>query len=284
MAKPASRVLLTDFLKTRRARLSPAEFGFEEAGQRRRTEGLRRSEVAELAGVSTEWYTLFEMGRDRAMTQRIIDRVTRALRLNQAERDYIYDLVRAESPVQPHAGPHPAIEYGVGNVVAGSVIVYDPWLTRVRSNTIARELWSLNDDRDPNWFTRNAMWRLFKDPVTRGLNGAAWIDHARRNVGLFRRAFGRDPHNAQARAIVEELRSDPDFDALWSAHDVYSFEMFSNDGKVPTIIKHPTHGAIAVFTIMLELPGWPGAHIRYTAPADAYTTDVIRAIAPRKSG
>lgn len=283
MAKPASRVLLTEFLKTRRARLSPAEFGFEDETQRRRTEGLRRSEVAQLAGVSTEWYTLFEMGRERAMTHRSIERVARALRLNNAERDYLYDLVRDETPVRPENEIHPAIDFALDNTSAGSAILYDPWLTRMRSNAVARTLWKLGDDTDRNWLRRNALWVLFKGSQHEWL-GASGLDHARRNLGLFRRAFARDPLNPQAHALLEELRGAPHFDALWSAHDVYSFEMFSEDGAAPTILHHPTYGTIAVYTLMLEIPGWPGAHVRYTAPADAHTTGVIEAIARDSSG
>src|SRR5579872_5540968 len=96
--KTAARALLADFLKSRRARLTPDQVGIhiEAEPSRRRTPGLRRSEVAALAGISAEWYTLFEMGRERAMTNRIIEPVVRALQLNEVERDYLYDLVRAE--------------------------------------------------------------------------------------------------------------------------------------------------------------------------------------------
>ena len=69
----AARALLTDFLKKRRAGLKPADVGLPADSSRRRTPGLRRSEVAQLAGVSTEWYTLFETGRERAMTSRAIE-------------------------------------------------------------------------------------------------------------------------------------------------------------------------------------------------------------------
>ena len=278
MPKSASRALLTDFLKKRRARLSPSDFGFENDMSGRRTPGLRRSEVARLAGVSTEWYTLFEMGRDRAMTQRIIERVVAALQLNSAERNYVYELVRAEAPPQGPAELHPAITFGVDNVVAGSVIVYDPWLTRVRSNHVARTLWMLTEDTDEDWQSRNALWMLFRAQGTRFLDGPIWLDHARRNLGLFRRALGRDPRNPQAQALLEALRGTPHFDELWTAHDVYSFEMFSNDGIHPTPLQHPTFGTLVVSTLMLEIPGWPGAHLRYVAPADAHTTDVVRTI------
>ncbi len=117
MPKAPHRALLTDFLKSRRARLRPIDVGLPEHHddvRGRRTPGLRRSEVAQLADISTEWYTLFEMGRDRAMTARIIDPVAKALRLNRVERDYLYTLIRAEPPPPRGVRPiHPSLEYSL---------------------------------------------------------------------------------------------------------------------------------------------------------------------------
>lgn len=112
MPKAPHRALLSDFLKSRRARLRPVDVGLPDDVRGRRTPGLRRAEVARLAGISTEWYTLFEMGRDRAMTQRIIDPVAKAMQLNRVERDYLYTLVRAEPPPPRGLRPiHPSLEY-----------------------------------------------------------------------------------------------------------------------------------------------------------------------------
>ena len=277
MPKTARRALLTDFLKTRRARLSPADFGFEDNGLPRRTKGLRRGEAAQLAGVSTEWYTLFEMGRERAMTQRIIERVARALQLDGAERDYLFDLVRAEPPPEAVAKLHPAIDYALDQVADGAFSLCDPWLTRLRANRVFQSLFLLEEEDD--WLTHNVLWRLFKVPHTRRLAGTNWRETVRKNVGLFRRALARDPLNQTAHAIIRALRGDADFDALWSAHDVYSLEMYSNDGmKSPDVVQHPRHGRLTVYTLMLEIPAWRGAHVRYIAPADAKTVAIFREV------
>ena len=88
---------LADFLRTRRAAISPQEVGLP-AGGRRRTPGLRREEVAQLAGIGTTWYTWLEQGRDVRASFEVLEALARALRLNQAERSHLILLGRGEAP------------------------------------------------------------------------------------------------------------------------------------------------------------------------------------------
>src|SRR6185369_14923967 len=95
-----SRAELSDFLTSRRARLSPTDVGLPDGG-RRRTKGLRREEVAQLAGVGLTWYTWFEQGRDIQVSADFLERLSRAFRLDYAERTHLYTLALNRLP--PHA-------------------------------------------------------------------------------------------------------------------------------------------------------------------------------------
>lgn len=285
VAKSPHRALLTDFLKTRRGQLQPSDVGLPADGKLngRRTPGLRRSEVALLAGISTEWYTLFEMGRNRAMTMRVIGPVSDALRLTPIERDYVHDLVREAPPPEPSSeGLHPAIDYAVQHVQEAAAIVYDPWLTRLRWNDVARHVLFMGDD---DWLGRNILWRSFKGSHLRKLMKGNWERRTRLNLGIFRRALARDPLNADAQAIVRELRDAPDFEPLWAAHEVFSFEMYSEDNaNKPYIIDHAHYGELRMHVLLLGIPGWPGAHVRYITPADEHSVEVFRKAARGEPG
>jgi hypothetical protein len=278
MAKAPHRALLTDFLKTRRARLRPIDVGLAEHQndvRSRRIPGLRRSEVAQLADISTEWYTLFEMGRDRAMTVRIIDPVAKALRLNRIERDYLYTLIRAEPPPPRGVRPiHPSLLYSLDKTREAAALIYDPWLTRVRANPVADKLFLFEGGE---WLDRNVLWRSFNDMKLRELMGAGWEEHTRRNLGLFRRALGRDPESPAAKLVLDALKGHPDFERLWAAHDVYSFDQYTQDNMTrPYVMNHPKYGTLSMHTIIFQVAGWPGAHSRYLTPADDVSVEAFR--------
>ncbi len=276
MPKAPHRELLTDFLKSRRARLRPVDVGLPSVDTRgRRTPGLRRSEVAQLADISTEWYTLFEMGRDRAMTQRIIEPVARALRLNSVERDYVYTLVRGEPPPPRGVRPiHPSLEYSLKHTREAAVLIYDPWLTRVRANGVAERIFLHGNEE---WLARNVVWRTFKDDALRNMMGGAWEQHTRRNLGLFRRSLARDPESPAAKLVLDAMRGHSEFERLWAAHDVSSFDELNRENLMkPYAITHPMYGLLAVHAIVFPVAGWPGAHTRYLTPADDATAEAFR--------
>lgn len=260
-----ARRLLTEFLKSRRAKLSPDKLGFGNSSRRRRTQGLRRSEAAELAGVSEEWYTLLEMGQPRASTRNLVDAVCRAFELNDAERGYVHDLVFGASEAPSNRRLHPSIELAVQRIGDAGLIVSNEWLTVISCNTIARDILLIKDDDElPE---RNLLYRLFTDSKIRTLAGSQWMEHARRHVGLFRRALARDPGNPEARTIIDRLTGIPEFEELWKSQDVYSFEMYNEDSLEPLVLNHPVYGEIALRTVALEAPGWPGVHICCLTPA-----------------
>lgn len=267
--KLASRRLFTEFLKSRRARLSPREIGLHAPGARR-AKGLRRSEVAQLSSVSTEWYTLFEMGRDRALTDRMLHTVSRSLQLNSAEEEYLRDLMRCERATRVGDQMHPALEFAVRNIEDVAFCIYDPWLNQVTHNRVSTNLLLIDDDPDP--LSRNLLWRLYARPQLRALLGADWKAHARRHVGLFRRNLARDPMNARAHEVINRLTGIPEFDEAWQSQDVYSLRMYNEDSlDTPYRIFHPQQGALTVHLYAKPVWLWPGGHMVWLTPADNAT-------------
>ena len=271
-SKAAARKLLTDFLKKRRAALKPADVGLPSGSRLRRTPGLRRPEVAQLAGISTEWYTLFEMGRDRAMSQRVIEPISRALRLTEAEREYVSDLVRAELRPQPTLEIAPALCRLLEDDEK-VVVVVDRWLTAVRWNAAAAALLSLDaaDER-----STNLLWRFQQ---AYALKPCPELEsQGRFFIGIFRRALGRDPLNREANRIVASLRSYPTFRELWERHEVHSLDEESR------VLRHPFRpfnsalDEIRYFTIGLPIPASAGGHVRITVPADDAGRSLLRQV------
>jgi hypothetical protein len=269
----ARRRLFTDFLKSRRAKISPRDIGFHDPSVRR-TKGLRRCEVAKLSGVSTEWYTLFEMGRDRALTDRMLKTVSRTLRLNSAEEEYLRDLMFREGATRLCDRMHPSIEFAARYIEAVAVCVYDQWLTKLSNNRVSTNLFLFDDDADP--MSHNLLWRMFARPTMRALLGADWKKHARRHVGLLRRNLARDPMNTTAHELINRLSGIPEFDEAWQSHDVYSLGMYSEDNVgAPYRLLHPLHGTLAVHLIAKPLESC-GGHMRWFTPADDATAAVFR--------
>jgi hypothetical protein len=263
------RRLFTEFLKSRRARLSPHDIGLHDPGVRR-TKGLRRSEVAQLSGVSTEWYTLFEMGRDRALTDRMLRTVSHTLQLNSAEEEYLGDLMRCETASRFGAQMHPSLEFAVRNIEDVAFCIYDPWLTQVTNNRVSANLLLIDDDPDP--LSHNLLWRLYARPTMRALLGTDWKEHARRHVGLFRRNLARDPMNATAHEVINRLTGIPEFDEAWQSQDVYSLRMYNEDSiSAPYRIFHPDLGALNVHLYAKPIWLWPGGHMVWLTPADSTT-------------
>jgi hypothetical protein len=276
--KPAARTLLTHFLKSRRAALRPADVGLPAGSAFRRTPGLRRAEVALLAGISTEWYTLFEMGQDRAMTQRVIGPVAKALRLREVEREYLYDLVRAEHPPEGNIDLVPAL----GKMLEDDqklVIVYDRWLNAVRWNAATTTLVSL-DATDPH--KANVLWRFFRLPDAHE-RYPSWEERARFFLGVFRRALGRDPANREARAIINSLQSSDEFRRMWERHEIYSLDEETAILHNALRLRDPEFGELSYFTIGLPIPGSGGAHLRILIPTEDSGRALLREAASRQS-
>lgn len=214
---------IRDFLATRRARLTPADVGLP-AGNRRRVPGLRREEVAVLAGVSTEWYTRLEKGHIAGVSEEVLDAVAAALRLSEAEQAYLFDLARAARPPRrgalrrkPVAVPD-AVRWMLDSMQGSAAIVANGRLDILATNDLGRALYSpvyRDESSTPNiaryQFLDPTSWDYYPD----------WDGAANVTAALLRTEAGRDPDNHELRALIGELSTLSDeFRARYATHDV----------------------------------------------------------------
>ncbi|WP_241032613.1 helix-turn-helix transcriptional regulator [Rhodococcus pseudokoreensis] len=218
---------LREFLTTRRARLTPGDVGLPDFGGRRRVPGLRREEVALVAGMSVEYYTRLERGQAAGVSESVLEGVSRALKLNDAERAHLYDLVRAANdgtnPKRRKLRPQnrqvrASVQQLLDAMATVPAFVQNGRLDLVAINRLGRAVYSelYADPRRPANFARFA----FLDPRAASFY-QDWHEAAQQIVAILRAEAGRNPHDRELSDLVGELatRSDP-FRALWASHDV----------------------------------------------------------------
>jgi transcriptional regulator with XRE-family HTH domain len=242
------RTELRDFLRSRRARLSPEDVGLPGAG-RRRTPGLRREEVAVLAGVGVSWYTWLEQGRDITVSPQVLDAVARALRLNHDERAYLYVLAGCNPPL-----PAPEDGTPIGDELRR---LLDAWSPRpayvldrhwgiVAVNEPARTVFGLTDD------DHNCLVSFFTSPAYRS-SFAHWEAAAPGVVAQFRADAARYPDDPEfARLAADLCRASAEFAELWRRHEVRS----ATQGI--KAIRHSEEGLLVLEYTSLPLPNHPG--------------------------
>ncbi|QDQ12221.1 helix-turn-helix transcriptional regulator [Streptomyces spectabilis] len=249
------RAELASFLKSRRARLRPEDLGVRPFSGRRRVPGLRREELAELAGVSVDYYTRLEQGRTQNVSDGVLDAVARVLRLDAAERAHLGNLVRALRGAAGSgraAGPEPVRE-GVRILLSalGDVPAYvvGPRLDVLAANAQGRALFADFDALPAA--RRNVAWQLFLDPGARELY-ADWEEAARDTVVALRLDLGRYACDDRLCTLLGELsvRSE-DFRRLWAEHQVRE----SSHGTWR--LTHPLAGELVLHREALRLPDAP---------------------------
>ncbi len=210
---------LATFLRNRRERVLPEHVGLP-SGTRRRTPGLRRGEVAMLAGMSLEWYTWLEQGRDIHVSVQVLDRLAYVLRLEASERAHLFLLaLRQPPPVDTFIPPRisPILQRFLDQLGTSPACAVDARLTVVACNAAHAAAFGAHtavSERE-----RNLIWRLFTGPARR--RNLEWEELARVYVAQFRAGYGRfinDPW--WATQIAELSRSSPEFRELWASHDV----------------------------------------------------------------
>jgi transcriptional regulator with XRE-family HTH domain len=215
-----NRSELADFLRRRRESLSPLDVGLPE-GKRRRTPGLRREEVATLAGVGLTWYTWLEQGRDINVSAAFLDSIARVLKLDETERRHLFLLAHQRPPALP-GRPWCALPSLVRRMI-DDLTLRPAFVLNLRWDVIG---WNAAADRlfafaarEPS--TRNMLWMLFADDE---LNGriVEWETQAPQILASFRRDYARAPENEDMVGLVETLAHvSPLFRDLWHRHDVY---------------------------------------------------------------
>ncbi|GHH78755.1 transcriptional regulator [Streptomyces sulfonofaciens] len=212
---------LREFLRSRRARISPEEAGLVPEPGTRRVPGLRREEVARLAGVSVDYYVRLERGRTMNASEAVLDAVARALGLNATERGHLYALARpARRPGRPL--PPQRVRPGLRRVL--DTLAYTPALIVGRrsdvlaANAAARALYTDFDALPAR--ERNLARYIFLDESSRELY-VDWADAARGSVAALHLYAGRHPHDPRLAELIGELSlHDKDFRRWWASHDV----------------------------------------------------------------
>jgi transcriptional regulator with XRE-family HTH domain len=208
---PAPDNQLGEFLRASRARTDPAMAGGYRGGNRRVT-GLRREEVAVLAGVSADYYARLEQGRERRPSAQVVDAIGRALHLDADALGHVYRLAglnpRRPTPDSSSGGAHPALRQLLDSFPTAAAYVLSPSFTVLARNTVAAALLSPFDPVD------NMVRVLFRHPRARAVF-AEWDVVARATVYALRLNAGQDPRDADIGALVEELSGVAEFRALW---------------------------------------------------------------------
>jgi transcriptional regulator with XRE-family HTH domain len=217
---------LSEFLISRRAKLTPEQAGIPDFGGRRRVPGLRREEVALIAGMSAEYYKRLERGNATGVSEAVIDGVSRALQLDDAENSHLYELIRSAN-----AGAHPqrrrvtrrtqltaGMQQTIDAMSTVPVFVQNGRLDAITTNSLGRALFSemLDNARPPV----NAARFVFLDPRSQTFY-QDWEANTRQIVALLRVEAGRSPYDRQLSDLIGELSTRSDlFRRLWGAHDV----------------------------------------------------------------
>ena len=270
---------IRDFLASRRARITPEQAGLLPGGGRRRVPGLRREEVAVLAGVSTDWYTRLEKGHIAGVSEDVLEAVARALQLDEAERIYLFDLARAA--IKPARTPQrrgkaqirPQVQWMLDSMTASAAFVANGRLDIVAANSLGRALHSpMFDARRPANFARFQ----FLDPRARDFY-PDWEGAANVTVALLRAEAGRHPHDTQLRELVGELSTvSEEFRFRWAAHDV----RIHHDGAKR--FRHPVVGDLDLGYYTLDLPTEDHRGLRltiYTAEPGTPSEDALKLLA-----
>uniref|UniRef100_A0AAU3GPC1 Helix-turn-helix transcriptional regulator n=1 Tax=Streptomyces sp. NBC_01401 TaxID=2903854 RepID=A0AAU3GPC1_9ACTN len=210
------RTELADFLRRARTRLAPGDVGLS-AGPRRRTPGLRREEVAQLAGMSTDYYTRLEQRRGSHPSRQLLTALARALRLTDTERDHLFHLAGEEPPRPGGSSDHvrPGLLLILDRLHDLPAMVMSDWGEVLAQNSVAV---ALAGDHTGS----NLIRRWFTVPGARDLSPAENREqHARAHVASLRAVVGARPHDPGPVALVAELRSmSAEFEELWESHDV----------------------------------------------------------------
>jgi transcriptional regulator with XRE-family HTH domain len=265
------RAELAAFLRRRRARVKPADAGLE-AGPRRRTPGLRRQEVAQLAGMSVDYYIRLEQGRGPRPSRQMISAIGRALRLSRDEHDYLYHLA-GEVPGPPSA-PARDVRPGILHLLARlddtPAMVCDAKYDILAWNAMAAAL--LGDFSALPPAERNFIWRFFAVPGARERHDADGAsEFARESVAHLRAAAARYPGDTGIRSLVSRLlAASDDFRALWAEQDV---KLRRSSRKR---LRHPLVGWLDLDCEALHDPHSDQWIILYTAPPGTPSHEALR--------
>jgi transcriptional regulator with XRE-family HTH domain len=265
------RADLGAFVRSRRERIDPVSVGLP-GGGRRRTPGLRREEAALLAGVSVTWYTWLEQGRDITVSRQVLNGVSRALRLDDAERAYVFELAGLVAPAEAVTRPEPDL------LLQKLVLTLDPhpaylvtqWWDLVAYNRAYSALAGGLDQVPAS--ERNVLWLMLTDPRMKRLF-TRWDEEADRLVGQFRTQLAHRAEDPRGWQLEQALRqSAPEFTRLWNRATVSRFH------SARKRLRHPTVGPLELDSVKLQSAA-DGQQVIVFLPADQRSEDGVRLLA-----
>ncbi|MBQ1089507.1 helix-turn-helix transcriptional regulator [Streptomyces sp. B93] len=257
-----------DFLRSRRARIQPEEVGLPSYG-RRRVPGLRREEVAQLAGVSVDYYVRLEQGRGPSVSDAVLDAVARVLRLDAAELEYLHAVARparrTADPCPEFAPVRPAVRLLLDGMDRNPAYVLDHRMNALAWNPLADALLGFSDAERA---ARNLVRRAFLDPAARELY-PDWSEIAGQTVAHLRLKAGHHPDDPTVAALVAELSArSAEFRRMWADHVVSPC-----DNGVKRL-RHPVAGLLTLPYETLTIPSAPDQTIvAYVPDPDSETAD-----------
>ncbi|WIB78281.1 helix-turn-helix transcriptional regulator [Curtobacterium sp. MCPF17_002] len=247
----ATQSPLGAYLRARRSLTSPGDVGITVGGQVRRVIGLRREEVAILAGISTEYYLRLEQGRETRPSDQVIDALARALLLGEAAREYLHELARPTKAVDEvrHDDVDDGVRWLIESWPRTAAVVHNRYLDVLAANALAGAL-------NPSYrIGVNNLVSLLTDHDERALH-EGWEGLCGRTAALVRSMFGQRPDDARLADLVAELSArNAYFRDAWQRNDVTS----SSTGV--HVLGHPRVGRLVLHYARLPLPGTDGHSI-----------------------
>lgn len=279
-----NRAQVREFLASRRARITPGHAGLPAYGGNRRVKGLRREEVALLAGVSIDYYIRMERGDLAGASETVLDGVADALQLDEAEREHLQALARSARPAaERRARPGPATVRPVIQQVLDAITEAPAWIRNARHdilamNPLARALYSPVLDSAVAGATAkraaNTTRFIYLDPAAREF----FVDYDRiatDAAAMLRLEAGRNPHDKDLITLVGELSTQSElFRQHWASHNV----KFHRSGRKR--LRHPAVGELDLNFEAMELPSEPDLRLNlYTADPDTPAADGLKLLA-----
>jgi transcriptional regulator with XRE-family HTH domain len=270
---------IRDFLVSRRARITPEQAGLPAYGGNRRVAGLRREEVALLAGVSIDYYTRLERGRASGASDSVLEGIARALHLDEAERAHLFDLARAAAPAAPRAPRRPgtqqvrpSVRRILDSMTSSPAYVRNARLDMLAANRLGAALFApvLDSPAQP----ANSARFLFLDPAAPAFY-PDWERQAQDVVAMLRTEAGRNPHDKGLTNLIGELSTrSENFRTWWAAHNV----RFHRTGIKR--FHHPVVGDLTLTFEALDLAADTGLRISaYTAEPGTPADDALKLLA-----
>ncbi|MBN2980939.1 helix-turn-helix transcriptional regulator [Cohnella algarum] len=258
---------LGKFLKSRRSRLTPEQFGLP-VGPRRKVQGLRREELAQIAGIGLTWYTWLEQGKNIQVSTQVLECLVTVMQLNAEERNHLYNLALGQLPVEQTA----SIEESLIPIVQNFMNEYERCPAYVTDQRWDILLWNkageqvFGDFEKMDKKERNAIWRCFASPAYRNLIGD-WKNHAKRLLAQFRSTSTPFVGENWFKDLVAELMEiSPEFRLWWPSYDISGTPI----GK--KIINHPRVGTMVMEHITFRVYDAPELKLTVYRPLEENDT------------